>query len=238
MNVEDSYEGAVRRLRRLELAAIEGAPPRSAIADAATERMRELEELATLACEENERLTGELESARDEAQRLRGQVAMLQQTLTSAVAEEEFPYPPKSRGKGAAFYFFVIAIIGTGAAALAVLRPWDRPHAAPVVVDPVVTAAPAIAPVAVTPPPAPAVPKIEPAIPKVAPAIPKVAPIATAPRVQPAAASAKAHRHGKHHAVTTRRHESRHERKKSGSGAHAKQSGVSDTDDPLGGVNL
>ena len=234
MNVEDSYEGAVRRLRRLELAAIEGTPSRSVIVDETTERMRELEELATLACEENERLTGELESARGEVARLRGQVTMLQQTLTSAVAGEEFPYPPKSRGKGVAFSFFVLAILGSGAAALAVLRPWDRPHAAPVVVEPVVAAAPAIAPVAVTPPPAPTVPKLEPAIPKVAPAIPKVAPITSAPRVRPAIASAKSHRHGKHHAVTSRRHEKR----RAGSAAHAKQSAVGDTDDPLGGVNL
>ena len=56
MNVEDSYEGAVRRLQRLEMAgvALEAPPPSD---DA--ERMRELEELAMLACEDNERFKRE-----------------------------------------------------------------------------------------------------------------------------------------------------------------------------------
>ena len=225
MNVEDSYEGAVRRLRRLEMAAIDVAPPPSVVVDDGADRMSELEELATLACEDNERLTRELAGARYEIERLRGIVTTLQQTLAGTDAGEDVVYPPRSRGKGAAFYFFVIMIIGAGAAALLVLRPWDRPRAVPVVVEPVAIAAPP--PVVTAPAPAP---KIEPVAPKVEPTIPKAAPVAAA---APAAAvnSRPQRRHAKHHAAS-----SRHERKKSA--AHAKESAVPDTDDPLGGVNL
>ena len=58
MNVEDSYEGAVRRLQRLGHVAL--VPPKPTRDE---ERERELEELATLACDENERLKAELETA-------------------------------------------------------------------------------------------------------------------------------------------------------------------------------
>src|SRR4051812_45338752 len=71
MNIEDSYEGAVRRLQRLEMAgiAIESSPP-DAVDEPAiegdAERLRQLEELATLACEDNERLKREFGTALQE----------------------------------------------------------------------------------------------------------------------------------------------------------------------------
>jgi hypothetical protein len=117
MNVEDSYEGAVRRLQRLEMAGIAMESPQAeavdeAVAADSAERMRELEELATLACEDNERLKAEfgtalqelddarreldgrraeigraqreLGEARREIDQLRGYVASLEETLESA----------------------------------------------------------------------------------------------------------------------------------------------------------
>src|SRR5512146_429121 len=101
MNVEDSYEGAIRRLQRLELAGV-------ALESQNAERMRELEELALLACEDNERLKREFgaalqeldearkeaEAARAEVEQLRAYVASLQQapasTTTFAPQPESF----------------------------------------------------------------------------------------------------------------------------------------------------
>src|SRR5437588_13127386 len=124
MNVEDSYEGAVRRLSRLGHAGVDLAPR--------NDRLHDLEELATLACDENERLTRELDSARADIARLQRQVATLQETLVSAQSDDAFA-APKPRGRGAAF-FFAITIVGAGAAALFMLRPWDRPPVAPAAV--------------------------------------------------------------------------------------------------------
>src|SRR6185312_11502289 len=62
MNVEDSYEGALRRLQRLEAAGLHAMPVEE-IARDTDDRLRDLEELATLACEDNERLKQELASA-------------------------------------------------------------------------------------------------------------------------------------------------------------------------------
>jgi hypothetical protein len=116
MNIEDSYEGAVRRLQRLEMAGLSMPSGESEatdeIADESADRMQQLEQLATLACEDNERLKTEfgialqeldgarreLDSARAEIARahhelgearlevdqLRGYVAALEQMLPSA----------------------------------------------------------------------------------------------------------------------------------------------------------
>ncbi|HEY1586502.1 MAG TPA: hypothetical protein VGH63_12495 [Polyangia bacterium] len=322
MNVEDSYEGAVRRLQRLEMAGIAmESPPLDGGVEAAREgdadRMRELEELAMLACEDNERLKrefgtalqelddarrdaegvrAELErlqretaEARLEIEQLRAYVASLEQTLASAqqaqqvqasapqqpfaapqqpfaapqqsfapeqpfaaeqsfapeqpfaprsnpfapqsnpfaspqfasepLAEEDFGYPPKSRGKGA-LYFCVVALAGVAVAALCVIRPWDRPHAPPIAVE-----QPAPPPPVVTaPPPAP---KIEPALPKVAPTPPKVVAVPAVVPVHKARASkARAERkRAKHHAA-----------KKSDEPKVKTVS--SDSNDPLGGTGL
>jgi hypothetical protein len=223
MNVEDSYEGAVRRLQRLETASY-------------VDRMRELEELATLACEDNERLKGELDAAQREIEQLRGHVASLQQQAASpqqafapapspfaadTSLDEDCGYPPKSSGKGAR-YFFLVAIAGAGIAALFVMRPWERPRPAPIVVEqPTPPAPPPPAPVVTAPKPAP---KIEPTVPKVEPTIPKAVPVAAhEPRV---AKTRSERKHAKHHAA-----------KKHGS-AKSKEAALDTSDDPLGGTGL
>jgi hypothetical protein len=96
MELEDSYEGALQRMQRLEAAKL---------FDDVPARERELEELATLACEDNDRLKAELatavseldgvraaldatrreaESAYQENEQLRASVASLQQQLAGA----------------------------------------------------------------------------------------------------------------------------------------------------------
>ena len=71
MQIEDSYEGAVRRLSRLSNAGVDLLPSRRDDAEAKMrERMRDLEELATVATEENERLERELADARETIQHL------------------------------------------------------------------------------------------------------------------------------------------------------------------------
>src|SRR4051794_31334983 len=79
MNVEDSYEGAVRRLQRLERAGIAMDGPASDVSagaapDGSAERIRELEELAGLACDDNERLKSELGVALRELDERRGEL--------------------------------------------------------------------------------------------------------------------------------------------------------------------
>src|SRR5690349_19839244 len=91
MHVEDSYEGALRRLNRMRLAGVDLAPPPrqpERERDDGEDRVRDLEELATLACDENEQLKTELMNARAELDRLRGLVAMLQAQTMSAGAGE------------------------------------------------------------------------------------------------------------------------------------------------------
>ena len=74
MDVEDSYEGAVRRLQRLENAGIVMGIPASRESDdddereALRARVRDLEELASIACDDNERLQRELEASNRELQ--------------------------------------------------------------------------------------------------------------------------------------------------------------------------
>jgi hypothetical protein len=165
MNVDDSYEIAVRRLSRLGHAGVDLAR---------NDRLHDLEELATLACDENDRLTRELDSARNDNARLQRLVATLQETLMSAQSDDAFA-APKPRARGAALFFFAILIVGAAAAALFVLRPWERPLAAPAAAvavtapAPAPAPAPAIAPIApVVAAPAPiVVPKVEPIVPKI-----------------------------------------------------------------------
>jgi hypothetical protein len=113
MDLEDSYEGAVRRMQRLEAA-------RPDMFEDQSDRMAELEELATLACEDNERLKAELassvselqgvraaldatrreaENAYQENEQLRASVASLQQKLTGvqqqASAQRAAVWPPQ-----------------------------------------------------------------------------------------------------------------------------------------------
>ncbi len=212
MNVEDSYEGAVRRLRRLGHAGVDLAPQTD-------QRVCDLEELATLACDENERLGQELDQARDEIDRLRRLVATLQETLSSGQSEESFT-GAKPRGRGAAFYFVMLVIFGGGGAALFAFRPWEQFQGG---LASSVTAAPVVQPSVpvVTAPPPPAPPP--PVIPKVEPTIPKVAPVVAAP----APAKIKPHR----------QHAPKHHKRASASHSNH-PSKPARTDDPLGGLSL
>ena len=242
MKVEDSYEGAVRRLRRLGHAGVEPAAPPAAQSTKTNDRLRDLEELATLACDQNERLTRDLDGARDEIARLQGVVAALKESAASA--QSEAPLAAQNRrGRGLVFYLVTHAIVGGVVAVLFVLRSGERPPAAPAAA---VLTAPAMPPRApVVPVPPPSIPKIEPTVAKAAqPTVPKVQPVAAAQTVvptvhprEPAPAKTKSQsRHtAKHHAAkSTRRGESKH-----GSAARStKKSGVPETDDPLGGLNL
>jgi len=93
--IDDSYEGAVRRLRRLEQDRSRDARPlpRPAVsaplpvlrpevfASPDTTRLRDLEHLAVLACDENERLERELRVAREENAHLRRRVEALEVTI-------------------------------------------------------------------------------------------------------------------------------------------------------------
>jgi hypothetical protein len=251
MNVEDSYEGAVRRLRRLGHAAVEAAPPRvtSRAGDETATRMRDLEDLASMACDENEQLTRELDRARDEISRLRQLVATLQETLMTSQVEQSVAR--QKSGRSGAFYFVMFVLIGGAGAGLFALHPWERapsyaavgasttsttpsptpsieptPAAAP---TPAVTAAPAPAPIvpkveATIPKAAPVIPTVAPTIPKVASTIPKVAPVAAAP------AHAKSHhQHAKHHAAKPAKHHAASSHSELGTES-------SKTDDPLGGL--
>jgi hypothetical protein len=249
MHVEDSYEGALRRLRRLEDAGFQQTPP-SVLAqrDDADARMRDLEELASLACDENERLTRELAEVRAESERLRAQVATLQMMLAGATPDDELALPRKRRG--AAFYFFLLTLVGAAAAAAFVLRPWERlmppahvivpepaPPAPPVVTPPPVVTAPTVTPPATPPVAAAAVPATKPTT---APAVTAPKPATTSiPSVNaiPKAAVAPAveKTHGRHH------HAAKHHASKRAhhpASSAAKKQAIGDTDDPLGGTSL
>ena len=90
MNVEDSYEGALRRMQRLEMAGFSMEQPSAAAADepaadGSADRMRELEELATLACDDNERLKRELGVALQQLEGVRAQADGARAEMARAV---------------------------------------------------------------------------------------------------------------------------------------------------------
>jgi hypothetical protein len=237
MHVEDSYEGALRRLQRLGHAGVTLAPPTATQAHA--DRIRDLEELATLACDENDQLKRELEEARSEIARLRDVVTNLRESL--ADDGDSFTSPKRNRGPAA---FFVVMLLG-GAGILAwQFRPWERFLHAPAAIaattptpapTPVVTTPPPPAPTPVaiapapTPPVTPAVtvaPKVEPTIPKAPPTIPKAEPVVAAP-------APGRHHASKHHAAKPAHHEKKHAARSS----KKSDSDSSSTEDPLGGLS-
>jgi hypothetical protein len=238
MNVEDSYEGAVRRLQRLERAgiAMDAPPP-----DGSAERMRELEELASLACEDNERLKRELgvmqldlETARREIDLLRACVAELQASpandeqvsaplpqrpfapfaaaspFPEALPDEDYGLASKSRSK-AIVYFFVLAAAAAIVAALCVTRPWASSSPPP---PPVEWHVP---PPAVTAPP-PAAP--------VQPTVPIAAKAASAPEPAPPASTG------------SERKRARHPEEKDPAAATTDEAAPDTADDPLAGTKL
>jgi hypothetical protein len=250
MNVEDSYEGALRRLSRLQRAGVHLAPPPEPEPEP-DDRMRDLEELATLACDENEKLKQELSGARREIDHLRQLVATLQGSLMSAEPDEPLNVP---RSRGGPFLFFLFILFAGGGVAVYAMRPWEH-HAVPVAAS---AAALPSEPVAVTPAPTPAVappvakteptipkaeptipkvattiPKAEPTIPKAEPTIPKVA--TTVPKVAPPADAPKASRRhvAKAHVAKSARHKPpKHASRKASSKMEPR------SDDPLGGLNM
>jgi hypothetical protein len=232
MNAEDSYESAVRRLRRLGHAGADLAP--SMIAGEpeetheAQERMRDLEQLATLACDENDRLTRELDSARHEIDRLHRLVTTLQETLASGQASQPF-VRPKRRGHGWAWLIAALAIGGGGAISFK-LSPWQD-HGAlvpvPATIAPTATAPAATVPsvpIVATPPSVPIA--APPSVPKAETIIPKAQPVVAAPLT-------KAQRHAaKHRAVVHHRH--KHHGATHNSDEHEAPSASGD--DPLAGL--
>src|SRR5438046_3806161 len=115
MNVEDSYEGAVRRLNRLRHAGLPLTPlPAHPPEDDERDRLHDLEELATLACDENEQLKHELAVAHGELARLRQLVAMHQEALAGARDDEPLRVP---RRRGGVLAFFAVILVGGGVAA-------------------------------------------------------------------------------------------------------------------------
>jgi hypothetical protein len=88
--VESSYEGAIARMRRLgfesQADATIATPPARSSKSSDAARMRDLEELAALACEENERLERELAELRDENAELKRRMSTMQPRSSSAIA--------------------------------------------------------------------------------------------------------------------------------------------------------
>jgi hypothetical protein len=264
MNVEDSYEGAVRRLQRLGHVAL--VPPKPTRDE---ERERELEELATLACDENEKLKGELESAQDEIARLNRVISTLRETMAISQADDAYLPEKPARSSSGTFYAVVFLIACVGAAAVFALRPWEHgpgvfaaavtmptagststaisvpvlapkaTEAAKPAIAPTPAAAPAHSAATSAPTAAPVIPKAAtpaPAvtIPKAAPVIPKAAP--AIPKAQPEEAPAVSHHHraAKHHEKAARSHTSE-EHKRPSKGMRPEST---KTDDPLGGLPL
>jgi hypothetical protein len=205
MHIEDSYEGAARRLARLSHAGVDLLPTRRDNVEASLQgRMRDLEELATLATEENERLERELAAARETIERLQTQLTEVdRQRLRDLV--EEAPARPRPPRRSIAPLLIGLAGAGTVLAAAVLLQPWQyaprvqaslatfvqhhtHPWAMPL--DSVATQV-VVAPAATAPKPAAAAPT-----PAVVPAAeaPAVA-VAEAPTEKPAAQHRAKHHH-------------------------------------------
>jgi hypothetical protein len=163
MEIENSYEGAVRRLARLSTAGVDLVPSRRDDEEASLrQRMRDLEELATLATEENERLERELGRARETIARLQDQLTAADRQALRELMEP--PPPAKRRSR------LPLLLPALGVVAMMALQPWQYapqamqmarrlaerhtapwampvPPPAPVVVAPVVAAPVVAAPV-------------------------------------------------------------------------------------------
>jgi len=124
MQVEDSYEGAVRRLSRLSHGGADLLPSRRDDQEAALQtRLRDLEELATIATEENERLERELADARETILRLQEQLTAADRLRLRELMEGA----PESERPRRSILPWLAALAATGAVAAATvtLRPWQ-----------------------------------------------------------------------------------------------------------------
>jgi hypothetical protein len=127
MQVEDSYEGAVRRLSRLSHAGVDLLPSRHDDAEAQVQqRLRDLEELANLATEENERLERELMSARETIQRLQEQLTSADRQRLREIIESA---PAPARRRSLRPLLVAVSVLGVLAAGVT-LRPWQYAPAA------------------------------------------------------------------------------------------------------------
>jgi hypothetical protein len=127
MQVEDSYEGAVRRLSRLSHAGVDLLPSRHDDQEAQVQqRMRDLEELANLATEENERLERELMSARETIQRLQEQLTSADRLRLREMIESA---PAPARRRSLRPLLVAVSVLGVLAAGVT-LRPWQYAPAA------------------------------------------------------------------------------------------------------------
>jgi hypothetical protein len=192
MNVsESSYEGALLRLQRLgHDLAFEPPVSQPAFLDgdrrAELERMRELEELASLSCEENERLEHEVAELREENARLVARLTALS-SVEPAFGDTELATVPRRRG--GLLVAAAIAVVAIGAGVFALVPRHSTPPVAPVVV-------------AVAPAPAPPPPVVAPEV--HVPVVPQAVvtpPSAPAPTIPPVAiAAAPSRHHAKDHA--------------------------------------
>jgi hypothetical protein len=123
MHIEDSYEGAARRLAKLSHAGVDLLPSRRDDTEASLQgRMRDLEELATLASEENERLERELTAARETIERLQAQLTEADRQRLRDLVEEAPPRQPRR-----SLLPLLIGLAGAGAVVVAafLLQPWQ-----------------------------------------------------------------------------------------------------------------
>jgi hypothetical protein len=123
MEIENSYEGAVRRLARLSHAGVDLLPSRRDDEEAAQrDRMRDLEQLANLATEENERLEAELARAHETIARLEAQVSAADRQRLRDLLE---PPVRERRPLPIGRWLTVMVAASLAVATTITLRPWQ-----------------------------------------------------------------------------------------------------------------
>ncbi len=135
-NIDDIHEDTVRQMRLAAPASAQSLarPPRPRVSEqdqAQLARMRDLEELAMLSSEENERLVRELADVRAENDLLLRRVSMLEETIANprrVLGLPDLPDEPESaapRRGGAGGVFLTVLSLALVASAVGVLRPWQ-----------------------------------------------------------------------------------------------------------------
>jgi hypothetical protein len=144
MQLEDSYEGAVRRLARLSNAGVGLRDDIDARDEERAQRMRDLEELATLATEENERLEKENLRLTQKNERLERDLGRAKETLSRMQqqvlesdreklrdlldAPSDTAAAPKA-GRSILPWIAALAAVGVIASAMILYHPWQYVHA-------------------------------------------------------------------------------------------------------------